>query len=109
MLEERYQQADRVVLVIDNLKTHGIESLYDTPQRRRHGRWPMRLPASFLTATTVGAKVADHLRVAQTAVDRRQPNLRIPPQVIQIASRVMNDKGHRLTLPSITAASRRGK
>ncbi len=30
MLEERYPQAERVVLVMDNLNTHGIESLYAT-------------------------------------------------------------------------------
>ena len=28
MLTERYPQAERVVLVLDNLNTHGIESLY---------------------------------------------------------------------------------
>ena len=30
MLETRYPQAERVVLVMDNLNTHGIESLYAT-------------------------------------------------------------------------------
>ena len=30
MLRERYPQAERVVLVMDNLNTHGIESLYET-------------------------------------------------------------------------------
>ena len=30
MLEERYPDAERVVLVMDNLNTHGIESLYAT-------------------------------------------------------------------------------
>ena len=30
MLEERYPLAERVVLVMDNLNTHGIESLYAT-------------------------------------------------------------------------------
>ena len=30
MLEERYAEAERVVLVLDNLNTHGIESLYET-------------------------------------------------------------------------------
>ncbi len=30
MLETRYRQAERVVLVMDNLNTHGIESLYAT-------------------------------------------------------------------------------
>ena len=30
MLEERYAAAERVVLVMDNLNTHGIESLYET-------------------------------------------------------------------------------
>ena len=37
MLETRYADAERVVLVMDNLNTHGIESLYETfaPQRAR--------------------------------------------------------------------------
>ena len=30
MLEERYAEAERVVLALDNLNTHGIESLYET-------------------------------------------------------------------------------
>ena len=53
-METRYPQAERVVLVMDNLNTYGIESLYETcaPQRARqvaerleihytpqHGRW----------------------------------------------------------------------
>ena len=54
MLEERYAEAERVVLVMDNLNTHGIESLYETyrPERAlalaerlaihytpKHGSW----------------------------------------------------------------------
>ena len=34
MLEERYRVAERVVLVMDNLNTHGIESLYATYEPR---------------------------------------------------------------------------
>jgi len=30
MLEERYAEADCVVLVLDDVNTHGIESLYET-------------------------------------------------------------------------------
>ena len=30
MLRTRYPQAERVVLILDNLNTHGIESLYET-------------------------------------------------------------------------------
>ena len=54
MLEDRYAAAERVVLVMDNLNTHGIESLYETyrPERAlalaerleihytpKHGSW----------------------------------------------------------------------
>ena len=37
MLRTRYPQAERVVLILDNLNTHGIESLYETfaPQEAR--------------------------------------------------------------------------
>ena len=34
MLERRYPEAERVVLVMDNLNTHGIESLYATYEPR---------------------------------------------------------------------------
>ena len=34
MLERRYPEAERVVLVLDNLNTHGIESLYATYEPR---------------------------------------------------------------------------
>ena len=55
MLERRYPEAERVVLVMDNLNTHGIESLYATYEPRharqlaerleihytpKHGSWP---------------------------------------------------------------------
>ena len=54
MLRERYLEAERVVLVMDNLNTHGVESLYQTyppPEARalaarleihytpKHGSW----------------------------------------------------------------------
>ena len=52
MLEERYPAAERIVLVMDNLNTHGIESLYATYDPKlavverlsghytpKHGRW----------------------------------------------------------------------
>ncbi len=37
MLRTRYPQAERIALVMDNLNTHGIESLYETfaPQEAR--------------------------------------------------------------------------
>ena len=35
MLEERYAETERVVLVLDNLNAHGIESLYEAYRPER--------------------------------------------------------------------------
>ena len=39
MLERRYPEAERVVLVMDNLNTHGIESLYATTSPDTLANW----------------------------------------------------------------------
>ncbi len=54
MLETRYRQAERVVLVMDNLNTHGIESLYATfasaQARRLAERLEIHCPATIRIA-----------------------------------------------------------
>jgi len=39
MLDERYPQAKKVVLVLDNLNTHRISSLYEAYPPRRRADW----------------------------------------------------------------------
>ena len=39
MLEERYPDAEKVVLVMDNLNTHGAASLYERFRLRLRGGW----------------------------------------------------------------------
>lgn len=43
MLDERYPQAEKVLLVMDNLNTHGIASLYETFQPEEARRLASRL------------------------------------------------------------------
>ena len=43
MLERRYPEAERVVLVLDNLNPHGIESLYATYEPRHARQLAQRL------------------------------------------------------------------
>ena len=47
MLERRYPEAERVVLVLDNLNTHGIESLYATYEPRHARQLAQRLEIHY--------------------------------------------------------------
>ena len=47
MLERRYPEAERVVLVMDNLNTHGIESLYATYEPRHARQLAERLEIHY--------------------------------------------------------------
>ena len=76
MLCTRYPQAERVVLILDNLNTHGIESLYETfaPQEARslaerleihytpkHGSWPnmAEIELSALCGQCLNRRIGD--------------------------------------------------
>jgi hypothetical protein len=76
MLRTRYPQAERVVLILDNLNTHGIESLYETfaPQEARslaerleihytpkHGSWPnmAEIELSALCGQCLNRRIGD--------------------------------------------------
>ena len=48
MLERRYPEAERVVLVMDNLNTHGIESLYATYEPRHARQLAQRLEIHYI-------------------------------------------------------------
>ncbi len=47
LLERRYPEAERVVLVLDNLSTHGIESLYTTYEPRHARQLAQRLALHY--------------------------------------------------------------
>ena len=82
MLEERYPQAERVVLLMDNLNTHGIESLYASfaPAKARrlaerleirytpkHGSWlnMAEIELSALGRQCLNRRIADLERMQQ--------------------------------------------
>ncbi len=82
MLEDRYPQAERVVLLMDNLNTHGIESLYASfaPAKARrlaerfeshytpkHGSWlnMAEIELSALGRQCLSRRIADLERMQQ--------------------------------------------
>ena len=82
MLETRYPQAQRVLLVMDNLNTHGIESLYATfvPERAlqlaqrleihytpKHGSWlnMAEIELSALCGQCLNRRIPDLERMQQ--------------------------------------------
>ena len=74
MLERRYPEAERVVLVMDNLNTHGIESTRLT-SRDTHANWPTRNPLH-----AQARQLAQHCRnrierAVGQCLDRRIPSL----------------------------------
>ena len=55
MLERRYPEAERVVLVMDNLNTHGIESLYATYEPDTHANWRNDSKSTTRLSTAAGS------------------------------------------------------
>ena len=95
MLEERYAAAERVVLAMDNLNTHGIESLYEPyrPERAlalaerleihytsQHGSWlnMAEIERSALCGQCLNRRIPDldTMRREIAAWDRDRNNLR---------------------------------
>ena len=55
MLERRYPEAERVVLVLDNLNPHGIESLYATTSLDTLANWHNDWKSTTRRSTAVGS------------------------------------------------------
>ena len=55
MLDERYPEATRVLLVVDNLNTHGIASLYQTFEPQEAEGWPSALKSTTRPNTAAGS------------------------------------------------------
>ena len=55
MLLTRYPEAERVVLVMDNLNTHGIASLYETFAPREARELAERLDIHYTPSMAVGS------------------------------------------------------
>ena len=77
MLERRYLEAERGVLVMDNLNTHGIESLYETFEPRRARQLAERLEIHHTPKHGIWLNIAEIELSALSGqcLDRRIPSL----------------------------------
>ena len=86
MLERRYPEAERVVLVMDNLNTHGIESLYATFEPRHARELARRLEIHY---TPKHGKLAQHCGNRTERAVRAMPR---PPDS-KLGSDATGDRG----------------
>ena len=77
MLERRYPEAERVVLVLDNLNTHGIESLYATYEPRHARQLAERLEIHYTPKHGSWLNIAEIelSALCGQCLDRRIPSL----------------------------------
>ena len=77
MLERRYPEAERVVLVMDNLNTHGIESLYATYEPRHARQLAERLEIHYTPKHGSWLNIAEIelSTLCGQCLDRRIPSL----------------------------------
>ena len=77
MLEERYAEAERVVLVLDNLNTHGIESLYETYPAKQARALAKRLEIHYTPKHGSWLNIAEIelSALCGQCLDRRIPDL----------------------------------
>ena len=77
MLERRYPEAERVVLVMDNLNTHGIESLYATYEPRHARQLAQRLEIHYTPKHGSWLNIAEIelSALCGQCLDRRIPSL----------------------------------
>ena len=77
MLEKRYPEAERVVLVMDNLNTHGIESLYATYEPRHARQLAERLEIHYTPKHGSWLNIAEIelSTLCGQCLDRRIPSL----------------------------------
>ena len=77
MLERRYPEAERVVLVLDNLNTHGIESLYATYEPRHARQLAQRLEIHYTPKHGSWLNIAEIelSALCGQCLDRRIPSL----------------------------------
>ena len=104
MLERRYPEAERVVLVLDNLNTHGIESLYATYEPRHARQLAQRLEIHYTPKHGSWLNIAEIelSALCGQCLDRRIPSLAGMQREIGLGLRIgTNGK------PRSTGSSRR--
>ena len=78
MLDERYPEAPRILLVVDNLNTHGIASLYQTFEPQEARRLAKRLEIHYTPQTRQLAQHGGEIELSALigqCLDRRLPDL----------------------------------
>ncbi len=78
MLETRYRQAERVVLVMDDLNTHGIESLYatSTPAKARRLAGRLEIHSTPKHGSWLNMAEIELSALCRQCLNRRIPDLR---------------------------------
>jgi DDE superfamily endonuclease len=95
LLEERYPKADKVVLVMDNLNTHAVTSLYETFPPAQARRLAERLDihytpkhGSWLNIAEIGLSALN-----SQCLDRRIPDLRSMQREVAAWEVARNNRG----------------
>ena len=94
MLRERYPQAERVVLVMDNLNTHGIESLYETyaPEEARALAERLEIHYTPKHGSWLNIAEIELSALCGQCLNRRIPDLAIMRQQINAWERDRNNR-----------------
>uniref|UniRef100_UPI0026387FB8 transposase n=1 Tax=uncultured Sphaerochaeta sp. TaxID=886478 RepID=UPI0026387FB8 len=95
MLDERYSDAIKVRLVMDNLNTHGIASLYETFEPGEARRLAERLDIHYTPKHGSWLNMAEcelSALTSQCIATRRLPDLETVQREVSTWSRVRNSK-----------------
>ncbi len=94
MLRERYPQAERVLLVMDNLNTHGIESLYETyaPEEARALAERLEIHYTPKHGSWLNIAEIELSALCGQCLNRRIPDLAIMRQQINAWERDRNNR-----------------
>jgi hypothetical protein len=95
LLEERYPEADRVVLVMDNLNTHTVTSLYETFPPAQARRLAERLDIHYTPKHGSWLNIAEIELSALNSqcLDRRIPDLKSMQREVAAWEAARNNRG----------------
>src|SRR5664279_378446 len=108
LLEERYPEADQVVLVMDNLNTHAITSLYETFPPAQARRLAERLDIHYTPKHGSWLNIAEIELSALNSqcLDRRIPNLKSMRHEVAAWEAARNNRGAPVNWRFTTADAR---
>jgi hypothetical protein len=108
MLEDRYPKADQVVLVMDNLNTHAITSLYETFPPAQARRLAERLEIHYTPKHGSWLNIAEIELSALNSqcLDRRIPDLKSMQREVAAWEAARNNRGAPVNWRFTTADAR---